>query len=202
MLLWRLGLGRLGLGRFGLGRFGLGRFGRGRIGLRLGSSLGGGSVLAGSGLGSSLAGCRLGRGGGGAAATGVGFGASFLATSGRGSPWLGPAAAWPCATPNRSLVTSPGVTRSTAIGSGSATCKGASVWMVSTAQPRTAACRHREMISPKCTLPFRTPCQALLKSYLRPAGPGPCSMSSGPLTKVNFWKPPSRTALITSDTRP
>src|SRR5262249_12342715 len=46
------------------------------------------------------------------------------------------------------------------------------------------------------------PSARLLSSYLRPATPGPCSISSGPLTNVNFLKPPSRTALIPSDTRP
>src|SRR5262245_51888527 len=50
-----------------------------------GGSAFGGSAFGGSGLGSSLAGAAgSGAGGGGAVATGVGFGASFLAMSGRG----------------------------------------------------------------------------------------------------------------------
>src|SRR5262245_13029695 len=158
----------------------------GGSGLGGGSALGG-SGLGGSGLGSSLAGAAgSGAGGGGAVATGVGFGASFLATSGRRLS-LG----WACnclasREPNRSLVTSAGVTRSMATGSGSATARGASIWMLSTAQPSTAACRHREMISPKCTLPFEPLGPSLVNRLSAPGQPRPLLDILGPAHEGEF----------------
>jgi hypothetical protein len=104
-------LGGLGFGWLDFGRrLGLGRLGLGRLGL--------GILLGGRPAALALAAAARGDG--------VGFGASFLARPGAGSPWAAPAAAWRCATPGAAW-SPPGRDQVDGNRLGSAHGKGASV---------------------------------------------------------------------------
>ena len=102
----------------------------------------------------------------GAAAAGAGLGASFFTGSGLASL----ASASSCLAlraPWRSLVRSLAFTRSTAIGSGSATRSSRCAWMVNSAHPRIAACSKTEVTNPpRMPLPRYDPSDSVTRETL------------------------------------
>src|SRR6476659_2402726 len=118
-----------------------------------GAAGGGGTAATSLGGGSSFLGSSWGGGGGGAAATGAGLGASFLAGSDLVSLGCCASSCLALRAPWRSLVWSLALTRSTAIGSGSATRSSRCAWMVKSAHPRIAACSKTEVTNPPRTSP-------------------------------------------------